>query len=253
MERCNFTAYFLHPMKGLKSLHIFLAAAAVAFLLPACGGGDDSGDYYISPRQFVNGAKAFRISAAGIADISGGTYFQDMGPGQLSEFNVDAGKDDEGYYAYGTMTVRGGNPEEALIGYYVKGGPTGEGYMTINFLESVQSPVELANFLGCLDPSDVRYAGIADNSNIGIEIDGKYVAAFLVPAVSRILLISMKGIRFKITYHFSQGMCDIVLVYAAGYAVADDEGNETGEDVVSFKDVIKLTVPYFAVPSGSQN
>ena len=201
----------------------------------------------------MNGAKAFRISAAGIADISGGTYFQDMGPGQLSEFNVDAGKDDEGYYAYGTMTVRGGNPEEALIGYYVKGGPTGEGYMTINFLESVQSPVELANFLGCLDPSDVRYAGIADNSNIGIEIDGKYVAAFLVPAVSRILLISMKGVRLKISYRFSHGMCDVVLVYAAGYSVGDDEGNETGEDVVSYKDVIKLTVPYFTVASGSQS
>lgn len=194
------------------------------------------------------------ISATGTATISGETFFRNMSPGQLKEeFNVDAGKDDEdgGFYAYGNMNVNGKGEERALIGYYVKGGPTGEGYMTVNFGE-LNHPEALANFLGCLDPSDVRFAGLADNSNIGIEIDGKYVAAFLVPAVSRILLISMKGVRLKISYRFSHGMCDVVLVYAAGYSVGDVEGNvEDEEDVISYKDVIKLTVPYFPVSSGS--
>ena len=175
-----------------------------------------------------------------------------MSPGQLkAEFNVDAGEGDVGYYTNGQMGVYGDTPDGANIGYFVKGGATGEGYMTISFYNDVQNPEGLAHFMGCLDPSDVRYAGLADDNNLGIEVDGKYVAAFLVPSLSRILLISMEGIKFRITYHFSQGMCDVVLVYATGYATGDEEGNGTGEDVVSFRDAVKITVPYRVVPSGS--
>ena len=174
-----------------------------------------------------------------------------------NEFKVDVGEGGVGCYSNGYMRVYGKNPDGAYIGYYVKGGSTGEGYMIVSFYTDVQNPEGLAHFMGCLDPSDVRYAGLSNTYNLGI--DDTY--AFDVPSLSRVLIISMAGIQFKITYHFSQGMCDVVLMYTAkGSGGSDDDkvvdgktGEETGEDVdaVKFRDAVRITVPYRVVPSGS--
>ena len=182
----------------------------------------------------------------------------EMLPGAVErEFGVDWGeKSDGGFFSDGYMRVYGKSADRAYIGYYVKGGATGEGYMTISFYNDVQNPEGLAHFMGCLDPSDVRYAGLSNTYNLGV--GDTY--AFDVPSLQRILIVSMVGIQFRITYHFSQGMCDVVLVYTAKGSggsetkVLDGEtGEETEESVdsVEFQDAVKITVHYRVVPSGS--
>ena len=61
---------------GCEGGYNLLVAALVALLVPACGGGGEGEpDYYVSVRQFENGAKQFRIIASSdviVSNASGG-------------------------------------------------------------------------------------------------------------------------------------------------------------------------------------
>ena len=272
MERCNFTAYFLHLMKGLKSLHIFLAAAAVAFLLPACGGGDDSGDYYISPEQFKAGAKGFQVLTTPTAKfyVEGTANLYDLSDTQAKAlFNrVDGDEkglgEGKGYIVDGVVAA-GTDKAPALIAYYANGGSEGTGYMYVNFPDDITDTFgrSLAHVLGCLSPSDVQFAGLDDNISIKMA-DGTNVAAYLVPPISRVLLISMKGVAIVVKFLFQDRMCEISLRYASytgdlDIAAAEGEGSEEKISEVSdegayqttYQDAVKVQVPYVVVPSGS--
>ena len=232
-------------MKSLKSLHVFLAAAAAAFLLPACGGGDnDNGDYYISPEQFKAGAKGYTLNTSPEATYRGGVndiaypMTSEQGKamfGQLPETAAGAQVKEEGKSGWimdGTITFSTSQSVNARIAYYVNGGATGTGYMYVSLTNDSQvqnCESELCHMMGCLSPADVKYAGLTSamlplagsvNEDTG---ESESTELYLLPRIQRVLLVSMQGVSFVVQYHFTQGMCDIYLCYAKAYIPTDDD------------------------------
>ena len=268
-------------MKSLKSLHVFLAAAAAAFLLPACGGGDnDNGDYYISPQQFKSGGKQFlvltsprahfysdggQLGDSASAPLTDAWWVSDTTGNSQAAAEFKANGKQNGYIMDGWIECEDtkGTRQRATIAYYVEGGPTGTGYMYVAPNGDVQGNEDaLCHMMGCLSPTDVKYAGLTNSMlpyNLVTDEDGDSSnrELYLVPEMQRVLLVSMQGVAFVLQYNFSQAMCKLSLCYAKAYIVqkgSDPEttDNELSEDGTQMDETIEaavsITRPFVAQP-----
>lgn len=211
-------------MKGFNRIGFLLAAAAAALFLPACGGGGgDRQDYYISPEQFVSGAKEFKI----YGPVQFEVY---VFPGAMTTPLPVSEENSSGYSVDGYAKFEGRYQVPAHIEYYVSGGETGNGHMSISFTESLTSTTQksIAHFMGALSVADV-------------ETDATVSAEFLTPGGKRVLLYSLQGVKLRMDYNFSQGSTTATLMYTE----ANDDGTS------QFGDVIQATYTYVAVPVGS--
>ena len=124
--------------------------------------------------------------------------------------------------------------------------------MYVNFSSTTTDQFDrlLANMLGCLNPNDVSFAGGIEDILI-TDPDGNTYAAYLVPGVPRILLISTKGVALAVKYYFPERMCEIFLLYASSSRPLDDGDEETATYEATFETAVRVKLPYLVVPSGS--
>ena len=187
-----------------------------------------------------------------IGDTQAKALFERVGG---DESNFSGGK---GYIVDGYVSA-GREASSALIAYYVNGGSEGTGYMYVNFPDDITDTfgASLAHVLGGINPGDVQYNSLGD-SNVSIKMaDGTNVAAYIVPPVSRVLLISMKGIAIVVKYLFQERMCEISLLYASYTGDLESATKETpdvpdnGAYQTTFEQAVVARLPYVPVSSGS--
>lgn len=248
-------------MKKTRLLGYLLAAAACALSIPACGGGgeDDSGDRYISVRQFALGGKAFKIEGTPALTLRGI-------PSERTPWSQDAAEDAVQGPEYGPAGS-GNVPPPAVSGEYegsanmqgvivtphgsisvdmnyaTFGGSTGTGVIEIRPQDaptSVSDPVahDVVTFLGAVTPNDAQLGSDAD-----MAFDSDY---------SRIILFTISGLSYRALIDFSKGSLDFYVEYPASWrAVAvDSSGNVIPNAFVPMNEVIaalRFSRSYFVV------
>ena len=195
----------------------------VALLVPACGGGGEGQDYYVSVRQFENASKGFHIVATPPLEVRGRDYIGNKQHTLSEQFlqallrnGGEGGGGGEGLPpddADGGTLVEGvsscaGSPTACDIAYYVKGGETGAGYMYITFrTNDGNAPRLIANVMGCILPD--QYIQVTENWTISVDRDQK-------------VLVNVTGAVLRITFDFTTGFAHLALEYSYRDGVDDE-------------------------------
>lgn len=187
-------------MKGFNRIGSLLAAAAAALFLPACGGGGDGDgqDSYMSLEQFKSGAKQFRVIGQNEMKIYAqpGAYAEPMGGDVYKEqFEKEPQAGSAGCLIAGYVKFYDTREIPANIFYYVNGGKEGSGALLVTFKGRISQDVQnsLANFTGCLTPTDIQFEGLADNKLYQID-----------ESLARQVLVSLQGVSLKFEFQFQQ-------------------------------------------------
>ena len=196
----------------------------VALLVPACGGGGEGQDYYVSVQQFESTAKGFRIIASSdviVSNASGGGYgnygddrHQAM-EGFMEEIEANGVRKDLPFDPdkKHTSTVvpgvcdMGGTKTNVTIAYWVE--EENYGYMYITFqTPDGSAPKVIASVLGCMTPSDI------------IALNGKDMDLTVV--IDQKILVSTVGCVMHIRFDFNSGVADVGLAYTDAKLIDDD-------------------------------
>lgn len=238
------------PMKKTRLLGYLLAAAACALSIPACGGGgDDSGNTYISVSQFVAGGKAFKIFGSPSMRVFAFSRGVEMREGQANGIlngtgygpaTPDTQPSPEGEYE-GRMNLEGyiqfddSVGARATLSYGTYGGEAGMGVLEILPQEGFdQSNGDLTrkmiHFLGGVSPADVQTGTSSSGATMVIE-DGVYL---------RYLLFSLAGCSYRVVIDFAAGTMEFFLNYSAEWRVpvTDSSGNVIPNVYVEYRDII---------------
>ena len=249
-------------MKKTRLLVYFLAAAACALSIPACGGGGEDGGTYISLRQFAGGAKAFKVfgvpsmrvfvtnssesksmTKAQADDILNGTGY---GPGSPDTQLSPEGEYEGKLNLIGAIQFDDGTRALSDLSYGTYGGETGVGVLEIlpqqGFEQSNSDQTRnMIHFLGGVSAADVT-TGTGGSGTITVVGD----------SYSRYLLFSLAGCWYRVVIDFASGTMDFFLNFSAEWdaSVVDSSGNVIPGVVVTHHDVIdalKLRMNFIAV------
>ncbi len=218
-------------MKKTRFLWAVLAAVACALSIPACGGGgDDSGNTYISVHQFAGGGKAFKIF--GVPSMR--VYAFGGGGSAMSKDQADNILNGSGYGpsapeytaspqgAYegklnltGAMAFEDGTTVQATLSYGTYGGETGTGVLEIlpqsGFDNSTGHETEqMIHFLGGVTRNDMNVSG-TNLSGTVLQLNSDY---------PRYLLFSLAGCSYRVVMDFSSGTLEFFLTYASSFEYA---------------------------------
>ena len=211
-------------MKKTRLLGYFLAAAACALSIPACGGGEGAEDSYISPRQFHNRAKGFKFMGNGFMPVlqaEGVGQYDDLEGVRIAYTEEENGFDfraDESVVTPGLLMFSDGVPVHGSVTYSVQGGETGTGVADFALGSDTQNSnsaatMDVVNFLGAVVPQQMQGNG---NSEWGIVFED----------TSPLMIVSLAGARIVFHFNFSTRMCRILVKFVTAYSVKQGEDDE---------------------------
>ena len=226
---------------GARRGYNLLVAALVALLVPACGGGGEGQDYYVSVRQFENGTKGFYFMGTPEMELarSGYIHGQQYGlkEGFLKLMNDNFKKagvtngvngneiipdeidESGGTLVQGVAKFAGGAAQtNSDIAYYVQGGKEGYGYAYVTFKTADgTAPSLIAGFLGCQTPD--KLINVANNWHLN----------WSVSELDQVLLLSLSGCMLNIQLDFSAGIATVILSYTTASTVTSGGGGDSDD------------------------
>lgn len=252
------------PMKKTRLLGYFLAAAACALSVPACGGGGENAGTYASVQQFAHGARQFNFQASPnmlvyASGDSGVSMTEEVTKELLENSHVGPAAPPQGEVvstsgAYeGRQNIQGfirmpSGPVEIRMTYATFGGETGTGILDIypqSGVNNNNSEVvkDIAHFFSAVVPTDVQVSsgGTLNTGFVGFDSDYK-----------RFLLFSIAGCEYHIELDFSSGLANCYLRYQSqveDVAVYDGNGNLMEDVTTTWSgtiDAIRIKKPFIS-------